>query len=635
MTTSAGVVVLILAIGDIHGFVDFKQPNAAGSRWHRRGLVSGEWKLTSNDSNDSNNNNNMNCKQEMESSFVQSRGGRDYGDVIPSVDWNTVIYDNKTKKENSRRPAKASLINNPTSSREDERGAGHKLFFAASNKESTNQPRRSPRPPLTAPNNDIHSTFHAITTSDNNNNNGNERSAIDDDNDDGSSSGRWNALPIIQHGEEWSAYYDIQSGLVFYYNEITSISTWDVPYENFPCVTMNNEDTTVGQCQPGALEMSNSDETSPATATTTARAVPVVGGNISMERALGYIGMDDWAEALKWEEVKSREERAINNHNSKAIPPRNNDDDDVRINSTSSRKGVGQALQWEEDNRWERTRRREDNMWERARRKAIQQREEEDARNINNISSMTVSNDASETGNGRATKSTTMTTSKKGSSKIVMIYEATKRSELEGIDQARIVASTVEEQKWKDENESSMVKIDELGAENFDTAVPIQKDEEEVNTKEFDKERVSGGVGGLLSNWWGRLRTPIKTKSLYDILDCPPDATREQLKRSYLSLARETHPDAVWQKSGMTANVDTNEEKNIIADDNESKTIIRKFTEISHAWKILGDSSSRRRYDRELQARGVTDTAAFLFEGLVMGAARTLDAVLASAENNL
>ena len=318
----------------------------------------------------------------------------------------------------------------------------------------------------------------------------------------------------------------------------------------------------------------------------------------------------------------------------KKLAKGNNDDDDVRINSNSSRKGVGQALQWEEDNRWERTRRREDNMWERARRKAIQQREEEDARNINNISIMTVSSDASETGNGQATKSTTMTTSKKGSSKIVMIYEATKRSELEGIDQARIVASTVEEQKWKDENESSIVKLDELGAENFDTAVP-QKDEEEVNTKEFDKERVSGGVGGLLSNWWGRLRTPIKTKSLYDVLDCPPDATREQLKRSYLSLARETHPDSVWQKSGMTVNVDTNEEKNIIVDDNESKTTVRKFTEISHAWKVLSDSSSRRRYDRELQARGVTDTAAFLFEGLVMGAARTLDAVLASAENNL
>jgi len=166
--------VLILAIGDIHGFVDFKQPNAVGSRRHGRGLVSGEWKLTSNDSNDSNNNNDVNCKQEMESSFVQSRGdGRNYGDAIPPVDWNTVIYVNKTKKENRRRPATASWMNNPTSLREDERGAGHKLFFAASNKESTNQPRRSPRPPLTAPNNDIHSTLHTITTSEDNNNNGN------------------------------------------------------------------------------------------------------------------------------------------------------------------------------------------------------------------------------------------------------------------------------------------------------------------------------------------------------------------------------------------------------------------------------------------------------------------------------
>lgn len=433
-TTAAGVVVLLLAIGDnIHGFVDFKQPpNTVGSRVRRRrhrGLVSaGEWKLTTSNNNSSDNNNGMNYKQEMESSFVQSRGGRNYdGDVIPPTDWNT--NDNNMTKEN--RPT-APLITPTRSLQERQRGEGRGLFFAASNE-------------------------------------------------------------II--------------------------------------------DKTVNDA------------------------------------------------------------------------------------ARSSRKGaVGQALQWgEEDNRWERTRRHEDNMWERARRKAIQQQEEEDARNDNNI----LSSDASETGIGQATKSTTMTTSKKGSSKIVMIYEATKRSEMEGIDQARIIASTVEKQK--DENESSMVKIDELGAENIDTAVPIQKD---VNTKEFDNERVGGVGGGLLSNWWGRLLTPIKTKSLYDVLDCPPDATREQLKRSYLSLARETHPDAIWQKSGMTVNVDTNEEKNNIVDDNESKTTVRKFTEISHAWKILSDSSSRQRYDRELQARGVTDTAVILFEGLVMGAARTLDVLL-------
>jgi hypothetical protein len=292
--------------------------------------------------------------------------------------------------------------------------------------------------------------------------------------------------------------------------------------------------------------------------------------------------------------------------------------------------GAGrQSLQWEEDNRWERTRRREDNMWERARRKASQQREmEEDARRNNDsiLPVMTVSSDASETGTGQAT---TTTTSKKGSTKITMIYETTKRLELEGIDQARIVASTDEKTNWKDENDLSMV------------ALPIQADRERAS--------VGVGVGGSLSNWWGRLRkidekpdnwwgrlrTPIKTKSLYDVLDCPPDATREQLKRSYLSLARETHPDAIWQKSGMIDTVEHSEEENSIVLEDKSKTTVHKFTEISQAWKILGDPSSRRRYDRELQARGVTDTAAFLFEGLVMGAARTLDAVLASAENNL
>jgi hypothetical protein len=44
---------------------------------------------------------------------------------------------------------------------------------------------------------------------------------------------------------------------------------------------------------------------------------------------------------------------------------------------------------------------------------------------------------------------------------------------------------------------------------------------------------------------------------------------------------------------------------------------------------------SRRRYDRELQAKGISSTAGYIFEVLVMGATQALDEVLAKAEESL
>ena len=131
-------------------------------------------------------------------------------------------------------------------------------------------------------------------------------------------------------------------------------------------------------------------------------------------------------------------------------------------------------------------------------------------------------------------------------------------------------------------------------------------------------ERSGDGGGGFLSFWWGRKRTTVKTTTLYDVLGCSSGASRAELKRSYLSLAKETHPDALLQ----------------IGIVNDDKTE-RRFTEIAQAWKVLGDSTSRRRYDRELQARGISSTAGNIFETLVMGAAQALDEVLAIAEESL
>jgi hypothetical protein len=85
---TTAVVVLILTICSINGFVfDLKQPKRRGAL-----LRSVTCNLTSNNSNDNNNNNNIINYEEKDSSLVQSSGSRNYGNIIPPVDWkNTVI----------------------------------------------------------------------------------------------------------------------------------------------------------------------------------------------------------------------------------------------------------------------------------------------------------------------------------------------------------------------------------------------------------------------------------------------------------------------------------------------------------------------------------------------------------------
>ncbi|KAL7481777.1 hypothetical protein ACHAW6_007452 [Cyclotella cf. meneghiniana] len=114
------------------------------------------------------------------------------------------------------------------------------------------------------------------------------------------------------------------------------------------------------------------------------------------------------------------------------------------------------------------------------------------------------------------------------------------------------------------------------------------------------------------------LIAPIQTQTLYDILQCNPNASRSEIKRSYLSLAKETHPDALLQ--------------NGIIDDLEAE---QRFNEIARAYKILSDPTERRRYDRELKAKGLSRSAGSMFESWVMGAAKAMDEALAKAEGDL
>ncbi|KAG7366222.1 heat shock protein [Nitzschia inconspicua] len=75
-------------------------------------------------------------------------------------------------------------------------------------------------------------------------------------------------------------------------------------------------------------------------------------------------------------------------------------------------------------------------------------------------------------------------------------------------------------------------------------------------------------------------------RTLYEVLQVQTTATRDEIKKSYFRLAKLSHPDALidsQRNSGDSDSID--------------------FQEIAEAWKILGNSKLRKRYDRELKAK--------------------------------
>lgn len=81
------------------------------------------------------------------------------------------------------------------------------------------------------------------------------------------------------------------------------------------------------------------------------------------------------------------------------------------------------------------------------------------------------------------------------------------------------------------------------------------------------------------------------SRTLYEILGAPATATRAELKKCYVAMAKLSHPDARMSSDPMTfgQNID--------------------FNEIAQAWRILGDPKLRKRYDRELRAQAFAESA--------------------------
>ena len=124
------------------------------------------------------------------------------------------------------------------------------------------------------------------------------------------------------------------------------------------------------------------------------------------------------------------------------------------------------------------------------------------------------------------------------------------------------------------------VNPDDMGASFIDETNP-----------DFLPDRPSGFSNGPSMN---NDRSPPGGKpTLYQILNVPFDATRSQIKASYLELAKRFHPDAVSKRGG------------------DPKEGQRVFNDISRAWMVLSDDGLRRGYDESLNEEwGGSETVA-------------------------
>lgn len=91
-------------------------------------------------------------------------------------------------------------------------------------------------------------------------------------------------------------------------------------------------------------------------------------------------------------------------------------------------------------------------------------------------------------------------------------------------------------------------------------------------------------------------------RTLYDVLGVAPTAGAEEVRRAYISKARETHPD-----------------RHIDATSAERNEAERRMREVNEAWTVLGNPRRRRRYDLELMPaeRFVTRTDGTMPETIV------------------
>lgn len=105
--------------------------------------------------------------------------------------------------------------------------------------------------------------------------------------------------------------------------------------------------------------------------------------------------------------------------------------------------------------------------------------------------------------------------------------------------------------------------------------------------------RLAGGAGRPRRLAVGSLAS---TPTHYQTLGVAPDARPDEVRRAYLRLALEHHPDRVGPAQ-------PDAEAQARADE--------RIRAVNAAWEVLGDEGRRRAYDRELARSGAADRDAF------------------------
>jgi len=80
-----------------------------------------------------------------------------------------------------------------------------------------------------------------------------------------------------------------------------------------------------------------------------------------------------------------------------------------------------------------------------------------------------------------------------------------------------------------------------------------------------------------------------RQQTLYEILNSSPTASRSELKKAYVNLVKQLHPDAIGSSSAYNTDLQQ-----------------QSFQTITQAWKTLSNPLERKRYDRDLRAQKFT-----------------------------
>lgn len=412
--------------------------------------------------------------------------------------------------------------------------------------------------------------------------------------------------PLARQGD-WSAYLDDSSGLVYYYNELTAISSWDPPSDDFPSAILRK--TVPGATSDYVGSLSSSTGPSVELGETVSNESNVLEDSLIASAATFAEAVSTLEEMNVQGEVNVSE--VVDNSSAEI---QMNDSAEEPTSSNEDSLGIAGILND-------------------AVPSAVIEKDGVDVEEIAYalMSEPLAQRKASVEGNAT------------GEKEIADVFEGAVQIEEEGRVFEESHPRLVSEDLTGDEvggvalNVTVLDEVDEkplftteiVGDDMDDEAVvEAEIDRNDVNLRNdvFDENKVAEGkqiIDGALEDQIPTIpvEDPLAVltgRTLYDVLQCSPTSTRAEIKKSYINLAKQTHPDALLQ--------------NGIIDDPYAE---QRFTEISQAYEILCDNTSRRRYDRELRAKGLSQTAGNIFGNWVKGVAKSMDEALARAESNL